>query len=207
MANLELYEVGAAQRGFGVGDAGRLRVIGADLDRDEGDGEIRFRDYRLLPRSRTLLRDERPLDIGSRAFDLLHVLLSARGAVVSKDDIVRRVWPATLVDECNLRFQIAVLRKALGSDRDLVKTISGRGYMFVAEEEVVGTARAEPEERHWAGRSAVMTQSDAAETCETLRSLLRSVLDELWQLTAQAEQLSAPSFSAAVTNTASRLRR
>jgi len=202
MANLDLYEGSAAQRGFVSADVARLRVIAADFDRSDGDGEIRFRRYRLMPRSRMLLRDGRPLDIGSRAFDLLHVLVSARGAVVSKDDIVRRVWPATVVDECNLRFQIAVLRKALGDDRDLIKTISGRGYLFVADQGVVRLARPEPEDRHWAPASSVMAQSEAAETCETLRSLLRSVLDELWQMTAQAEQVSATT-----TNVASRLSR
>jgi DNA-binding winged helix-turn-helix (wHTH) protein len=133
--------------------------------------------------------------------------VSARGAVVSKDDIVRRVWPATVVDECNLRFQIAVLRKALGADRDLIKTISGRGYLFVADQEVVRLARSEAEDRHWPSTSSAMAQREAAETCETLRSLLRSVLDELWEMTAQAEQVSPASFSAAATHAASRLRR
>jgi len=206
MANLNLQESSVGQRAFANGDVARLRVIAADLDRNEGDGEIRFRRYRLLPRSRMLLRDGRPLDIGSRAFDLLHVLLSARGAVVSKDQIVRRVWPATVVDECNLRFQIAVLRKALGSDRDLIKTISGRGYLFVAEQEVVRLPVAEPEARHWATGSSATAQSDADEA-DTLRSLLRSVLDELWEMTGRAERPSAPSFPATATKAASRLRR
>lgn len=206
MANLNPHESSGGPRAFANDDVARLRVIAADLDRHEGDGEIRFRRYRLLPRSRMLLRDGRPLDIGSRAFDLLHVLLSARGAVVSKDQIVRRVWPATVVDECNLRFQIAVLRKALGGDRDLIKTISGRGYLFVADQEVVRLPRVEPEGRHWATGSPAIAQSGADEA-DTLRSLLRSVLDELWEMTGRAERTTAPSFPAAATKAASRLRR
>jgi DNA-binding winged helix-turn-helix (wHTH) protein len=83
-----------------------------------------------------LLCESRPVPLGSRAFDLLEVLLRHRGAVVSKEQIVRSVWPSTTVEESNLRFQMAALRKALGSDRDLIKTIPGRGYVLAAEAEV-----------------------------------------------------------------------
>lgn len=92
-----------------------------------------FGPFRLLPGSRTLLRDGQPVECGSRAFDLLHVLLLSRGQVVSKDDIVRHVWPTTCVDESNLRFQMASLRKVLGVYRDAIKTIPGRGYLMALE--------------------------------------------------------------------------
>jgi DNA-binding winged helix-turn-helix (wHTH) protein len=77
-----------------------------------------------------LLLDHREVEIGSRAFDLLAVLLEARGQVVVKSHIIQKVWPFTIVEECNLRFQMGVLRKALGRHRDLIKTIPGRGYML-----------------------------------------------------------------------------
>jgi DNA-binding winged helix-turn-helix (wHTH) protein len=92
--------------------------------------ELRFRTYRLIPGSRLLLRKDRPVSIGARAFDLLHVLLAARGMVVSKDELVRRVWPGIFVEECNLRFQVAALRTVLAADRDLIKTVNGRGYLM-----------------------------------------------------------------------------
>jgi DNA-binding response OmpR family regulator len=95
----------------------------------------RFGRFHLLPRSRTLLRDGRPVECGSRAFDLLHVLLMARGELVAKEAIVSHVWPTTLVEESNLRFQMASLRKILGPHRDLIKTIPGRGYLLAAEAE------------------------------------------------------------------------
>jgi TolB-like protein len=62
----------------------------------------------------------------------------ARGAVefgglVTKDEFLRRVWPDTVVEENNLVVQISALRKALGEDRDFIRTVSGRGYRFVAE--------------------------------------------------------------------------
>ena len=95
--------------------------------------EFSFGPFRLLPSSRTLLRDGQPVDCGSRAFDLLHVLLLSLGELVSKDDIVRHVWPTTCVDESNLRFQMASLRKVLGVYRDAIKTIPGRGYLLASE--------------------------------------------------------------------------
>lgn len=92
-----------------------------------------FGPFRMLPGSRTLLRDGRPVDCGSRAFDLLHVLLLSRGKVVSKDAIVRHVWPTTCVEESNLRFQMAALRKVLGTYKGAIKTVPGRGYLLVAD--------------------------------------------------------------------------
>ena len=81
---------------------------------------------------REVSQDGAPLRMGSRAFDLLVVLIKANGALVSKEDLVSRVWPDTIVEENNLQVQITVLRKALGADRDLIRTVPGRGYQLVA---------------------------------------------------------------------------
>ncbi len=102
--------------------------------------ELRFRDYRLLPCSRILLKGRAPVAIGSRAFDILNVLLQARGRIVCKAEIVKAVWPTTIVEESNLRFQVAQLRKALGGDQDLIKTIPGRGYLFALEAQPMTSA-------------------------------------------------------------------
>jgi DNA-binding winged helix-turn-helix (wHTH) protein len=100
----------------------------------EGKGAVlRFRHFAIFPGARLLLADDSPVPIGSRAFDLLVVLVKARGTVVSKETIFRRVWPSTIVEESNLRFQMACVRKALGRDRDLIKTIPGRGYLLAAD--------------------------------------------------------------------------
>lgn len=95
--------------------------------------ELRFGRYRLVPGARLLLRDGAPVELGGRAFDLLHLLISWRGEVVEKEAIVRHVWPTTCVQESNLRFQIAALRRLLGRDNGLIKTIPGRGYLFADE--------------------------------------------------------------------------
>lgn len=87
----------------------------------------------IIPGARVLLRDGEPVELGSRAYDLLVVLLNARGAVVSKREIMKHVWPSTVVEDSNLRFQISSLRRALGEQRDFIKTIPGRGYLLAAE--------------------------------------------------------------------------
>jgi DNA-binding winged helix-turn-helix (wHTH) protein len=99
----------------------------------EAEAPLRFREYLLLPSERVLLRRGEPVEIGSRAFDLLTILTKFRGKLVTKNEIVKFVWPSTIVEESNLRFQMASLRRVLAADRDMIKTIPGRGYLFVAE--------------------------------------------------------------------------
>ncbi len=96
-------------------------------------GQFSFGRFTAVPSARTLLRDGIPVDIGARAFDLLIILLRSRGRVVAKQAIVSHVWPTTTVDESNLRFQMTVLRKALGPSRELIKTIPGRGYLLAID--------------------------------------------------------------------------
>jgi DNA-binding winged helix-turn-helix (wHTH) protein len=100
------------------------------------NGSIRFRDFEVRPGDRTLLRRRQPVCIGSRAFDLLVVLLRSRGKIVSKDAIIQYVWPSTIVEESNLRFQVASLRRTLGDDRGLIKSIPGRGYLFASDQDL-----------------------------------------------------------------------
>jgi DNA-binding response OmpR family regulator len=90
----------------------------------------------LIASARKLTRGGVRVEIGSRAFDLLVRLLQSRGEVVTKAEIMDHVWPRLFIEECNLRFQVAQLRKALGDYGKLIKTIPGRGYLFTAEEEV-----------------------------------------------------------------------
>ncbi len=94
---------------------------------------MRFGPFVVVPGRRQLLRNGKPVDLGSRAFDLLLILLKSRGSVVTKQDIIKHVWPSTVVDDTNLRFQMASLRKALGKDHDVIKTIPGRGYLFTID--------------------------------------------------------------------------
>jgi predicted ATPase/DNA-binding winged helix-turn-helix (wHTH) protein len=94
---------------------------------------IAFGRYRLFLHRRELLCDDEPVKLGDRAFDVLMVLIETPGALISKDVLMARVWPNRAVEEGNLQAQITALRKALGSDRDLIRTVAGRGYLFTGE--------------------------------------------------------------------------
>ena len=94
---------------------------------------IDFGRFRVLVHRRELLADNRPVELGGRAFDVLLVLIEARGAVVSKETLMQRVWPGRIVDENNLPAQITALRRAFAGDRDLIRTVPGRGYQFIGE--------------------------------------------------------------------------
>jgi predicted ATPase/DNA-binding winged helix-turn-helix (wHTH) protein len=92
-----------------------------------------FGRFRFVVHTRELTANGVPVQIGNRALEVLSVLIEARGELVTKDELLSRVWPTTTVEENNLQFQISSLRKALGQDREFIKTVSGRGYRFVAE--------------------------------------------------------------------------
>jgi predicted ATPase/DNA-binding winged helix-turn-helix (wHTH) protein len=103
-------------------------VAGADLPASVGFGR-----FRVLPHRGELLADGQPAKLGARGFDILMALIEARGEVVSKNVLMARVWPGRIVEENNLQSQISALRVALGPDRDLIRTVSGRGYQFIGE--------------------------------------------------------------------------
>jgi predicted ATPase/DNA-binding winged helix-turn-helix (wHTH) protein len=80
---------------------------------------------------REVRRNGTPLRVGSRAFDILELLNNANGELVSKDEILRVVWPRTVVEENNLQVQISALRKVFGASSQLIRTVSGRGYKLL----------------------------------------------------------------------------
>ena len=93
---------------------------------------LEFGRFRVLLRQRQLLADGVPMELGTRAFDLLMVLLEADGSLVTKDELFSRVWPGIVVAEENLKVQISALRKALGEERDFIRTEFGRSYRCTA---------------------------------------------------------------------------
>src|SRR5215472_10883727 len=99
----------------------------------EAGRRIEFGRYTIEPHRRELLADGRPVKLGGRAFDLLMALIEASGAVVSKDVLLDRVWPGRIVEENRLQNQISALRRAFGTDHDLIRTVAGRGYQFTGE--------------------------------------------------------------------------
>jgi len=96
----------------------------------------RFSRFELQPDERRLLDAGVPVTIGPRAFDLLVALVERAGHLVTKDELLERVWPKVIVEEAALQMQISALRKALG--RDAIVTVTGRGYRFALAVACVG---------------------------------------------------------------------
>ncbi|WP_426614236.1 winged helix-turn-helix domain-containing protein [Bradyrhizobium sp. McL0616] len=70
-----------------------------------------------------------PLD--GRAFEVIEILARAAGSLVNKCDLINGVWPGAVVEENTLQPHISTVRKALGSDRTILKTVAGRGYQLL----------------------------------------------------------------------------
>jgi len=96
---------------------------------------ISFGPFRLLAAQRLLLEGDKPVRLGSRAFDILAALVERAGEVVGKQELIARAWPKIFVEEANLKIQVGALRRALGDGQGgqrYVVTVPGRGYNFVA---------------------------------------------------------------------------
>src|ERR1700736_210624 len=109
------------------------------MDPAQTPAAIEFGRFRVIPHRREVLAESRPLDVGGRAFDVLMVLIEGSGAVVSKDTLMNRVWPDRITEDNNLQHQISALRRAFAADRDLIRTIAGRGYQFTGEIRTIST--------------------------------------------------------------------
>ncbi|RON53931.1 ATP-binding protein [Pseudomonas frederiksbergensis] len=96
---------------------------------------VQFGPYRIYPGQRLILEGDQPLRLGRRAMDILLILLEHAGNVVSKQELIARVWPKSVVEDINLRVHMAALRKALGdgqAGQRYIVTVAQRGYSFVA---------------------------------------------------------------------------
>src|SRR5215472_15979473 len=101
-------------------------------------GIFQFEEFRLDRDARALFRRREdgtfvPMVLGSRALDVLDVLVGRTGDLVSRDEFMAAVWPTTAVEDGNLKTQIAALRRVLDegrADGSCIQTISGRGYRF-----------------------------------------------------------------------------
>jgi DNA-binding winged helix-turn-helix (wHTH) protein len=89
--------------------------------------------FRLLPSRRLLMKDDEPVKLGARAFDILLVLADRPGEVVSQKDLIARVWPNVFVEDVSLRVHVAALRKVFNCDGTrYLANVPGRGYSLVA---------------------------------------------------------------------------
>jgi Tol biopolymer transport system component/DNA-binding winged helix-turn-helix (wHTH) protein len=98
--------------------------------------KISFGDFELDGARRRIFKDGEPVALNSRTFDLLWALIERKGEILSKDELLEKVWEGQFVEEGNLTVHISTLRKILGEKKDenrFIVTIPGRGYSFVAE--------------------------------------------------------------------------
>ena len=103
--------------------------------------KVSFGPFRLLPTQFLLLEGDKPVPLGSRALEILIALIERRGELVSKQDLMARVWPNVFVEPANLTVHMSALRRALRDGRDghrFIVNIPGRGYRFVAPVDVSG---------------------------------------------------------------------
>jgi predicted ATPase/DNA-binding winged helix-turn-helix (wHTH) protein len=141
-----------------------------------------FGPFLFTPDRQLLLENDKPIRIGSRALELLAVLLERPGELFTKDELISRVWPDTEVEESNLKVNVAALRKVFGEGRAgnrFIATTSGRGYRFVFPVRVLpagmpaGSGRASGKNGHVVAR--VIGRADAADSLKGLLSRKRLV--------------------------------
>jgi DNA-binding winged helix-turn-helix (wHTH) protein len=115
---------------------------------------VSFGPFRLVPTQFLLLEGDKPVSLGSRALEILIALLERPGELVSKQELMARVWPNVFVEPANLTVHISALRRTLRDGRDgnrFIINVPGRGYSFVASVAVAGRARPNGDE----GRAAL----------------------------------------------------
>ena len=95
-----------------------------------------FGPFTLVPSQHVLVRENCAVKLGSRALDILHLLVTRAGQEVSKDALIEFAWPNVFVDESNLKVHISSLRRALQDtlpQATYIATVAGRGYKFVGQ--------------------------------------------------------------------------
>lgn len=95
-----------------------------------------FGPFRLDADERSLWRADRPVQLPPKVLDLLLVLVENRGRLLSKEELLQKVWPDTFVEEANLSVNVSALRRTLGEaagEAQFIETVARRGYRFTAE--------------------------------------------------------------------------
>src|SRR5438477_8974982 len=121
--------------------------------------------FRVDVSRRLLMRHCEPVPLTPKAFDILLVLVRNRGRVVEKDELMKLVWPNTVVEENNLTRNVSSLRKALEegpTDRRFIVTIPGRGYQFAAEVPLMAPESEIVFERHARAEVRIEEETDEA---------------------------------------------
>ena len=144
-----------------------------------------FGSFRLIPEERQLLRDNQSVPLTPKSFDLLVVLVENSGHLLEKDELLKRIWPDSFVEEANLSVNMSALRRALGetaNEHQFIETVPRRGYRFVGKVEerwkngvrsTQGESRSESEDRKLIGDTDKAASSLPASVTARPRPLIR----------------------------------
>ena len=105
------------------------------MNDDPAVSRLQFGAVTLIPSERVVLKDGQPVPFTPKAFDLLAVLASNSGRLLTKEHLMQAVWPDAIVEEANLAYHVFAIRKALGENDDserYIETVPKRGYRFIA---------------------------------------------------------------------------
>ncbi|OQW59348.1 MAG: hypothetical protein A4S14_05090 [Proteobacteria bacterium SG_bin9] len=134
----------SAQHEVQAGNAHRTPLVQRSEPARIAPTEVAFGPFRLIASQFLLLDGDKPIQIGSRALEILIALLERPGELIGKQELMARVWPNVFVEPANLTVNISALRRALRDGQDgnrFIINVPGRGYCFVAG---ITTAAAHP---------------------------------------------------------------
>lgn len=107
-----------------------------------GNSVVPLGQFELDLGARALCKDGHEVPLGSRAFDILSIIVQAGGRIVTKDELMETVWPGLFVEEGNIHVHLSAVRKALGDHRQMIDTVPGRGYRLTRRESDAPQSRA-----------------------------------------------------------------
>ena len=154
---------------------------------------MEFGPFRIDPAQRLLFRDQQPISLPPKTFDLLLVLAQRSGQVVLKDDLMKTLWPDTFVEESNLGQQVFQLRKALGDrsqDSSYIVTVPGRGYRFVPRVNVLTPEEELVVESHTRSHVIIEEKKGTASTEEVEREKKETLEKDQEQIVVASRSLA-----------------
>jgi len=137
-----------------------------------------FGPFRMDPATQVLLRENQPIPVTPKAFETLLALVRRSREVVTKEELLKEIWPDSFVEESNLSQNIFMLRKALGDtaeNRQYIVTLPGRGYRFAAPVRVV-TEQGEVLVAHARARTQIVIEENEAEAEQALKTTQEAAL-------------------------------
>ena len=164
---------------------------------------IVFGPFHLFPMQRLLTEHDKPVHLGSRAFEILLALIERPGTLLGNEELMARVWPKTFVAPANLAVHISALRRALGDQHPrhrYVVNIPGRGYRFAAPVTIESDLTPGLTIASWRReQNLLVSAAPPARRAETVGELLPQQLDhygaEICACSNDRHYSNAPDFS------------